>query len=206
MSELRNAEERAHASELRRRDVNDPAALRALAHPLRLQLLEQLTAAGPATATMLARRFGQNTGATSYHLRQLERYGFVEEDPTRGRGRERWWRYVPGDVRFASASDPSAELRTANDELSRFELGRAQRLREEYLRVRDREPDWDAAAMFSNSTMHLTKAELAEFGEALVDLAKSYWRPPESRPSDARAITAQLYAFPWPGVVPEAEP
>jgi DNA-binding transcriptional ArsR family regulator len=194
-------------SGLQRRDVNDPTALRALAHPLRLQLLEQLTVAGPATATTLARRLGQNSGATSYHLRQLERYGFVEEDPGRGHGRERWWRHVPGDVRFASAADPSPELRAAANGLFRHELGQAERLRAQYLRIRDREPDWDAAAMFSNSTMHLTKAELAEFGEALVALVSSYWRPPEARPPGARPVCAQLYAFPWPGgEVPEERP
>jgi DNA-binding MarR family transcriptional regulator len=193
-------------SELRRRDVNDPAALRALAHPLRLRLLEQLTFAGPATATTLARRLGQNSGATSYHLRQLERYGFVEEDPDRGRGRERWWRYVPSDVRFAPATGPSTELRAAADELFRHQLVQAERTLAQYLRTRDRWRDWDAAATFSNSTMHLTKAELAEFGEALVELAKRYWRPPDARPPGARAVVAQLYAFPWPGEVPEEEP
>jgi len=193
-------------SKLRRGDVDDPAALRALAHPLRLELLEQLTVAGPATATALARRLGQNSGATSYHLRQLERYGFVEEDPDRGRGRERWWRYVPGDVRFAPAASPSTELRAAADELVRHQLAQAERTLAEYLRTRDRRRDWDAAAIFSNSTMHLTKTELAEFGEALVELVQAYWRPPEARPPGARAVAAQLYAFPWPGDVPEEEP
>jgi predicted ArsR family transcriptional regulator len=193
-------------SDHRRRDVNDPAALRALAHPLRLQLLEQLTVAGPATATALAHRLGQNTGATSYHLRQLERYGFVEEDTDRGRGRERWWRHVPGDVRFAPATSPSTELRAAADELFRRQLAQAERTLADYLRTRDRHRDWDAAAMFSHSTMHLTRAELAEFGEALVELVNRYWRPPQARPAGARPVVAQLYAFPWPGEVPTEEP
>ena len=193
-------------SGLRRRDVDNPVALRALAHELRLRILEQLTVAGPATATTLARRLGQNTGATSYHLRQLEQYGFVEEDTGRGRGRERWWRYVPGDVRFAPAASPSTELRTAADELLRHQLAQGERTLAEYLRTRDRHRDWDAAAMFSNSTMHLTTAELAEFGEALVALVNTYWRPPEARPPGSRAVVAQLYAFPWPGEVPDEEP
>jgi predicted ArsR family transcriptional regulator len=192
--------------DLRRRDVNDPAALRALAHELRLEILEQLTFAGPATATTLARRLGQSTGATSYHLRQLERFGFIEEDTDRGHGRERWWRYVPGDVRFAPTASPSTELRAAADELLRHKLAQSERTLAEYLRTRDRHRDWDAAAMFSDSTMHLTKAELAEFGEALVELVNRYWRPPEARPPDSRAVVAQLYAFPWPGEVPEEEP
>ncbi|HVD14811.1 MAG TPA: helix-turn-helix domain-containing protein [Actinomycetota bacterium] len=190
-------------SDLRRRDVNDPAALRALAHPLRLQLLEQLTVHGPATATTLAARLGHNTGATSYHLRQLERFGFVEEEQGRGRGRERWWRYVPGDVRFAATATPSTELRTAADELMRRQLEQAEQVLARYLRSRDRYRDWDEAALFSNSTMHLTPSELAEFGEALVDLMKAYWRPPEARPPDARPVAAQFYAFPWPDTAEE---
>jgi DNA-binding MarR family transcriptional regulator len=190
-------------TDLRRRDVNDPAALRALAHPLRLRLLEQLTVAGPATATTLAARLGHNTGATSYHLRQLERFGFVEEDLGRGRGRERWWRYVPGDVRFAPAATPSTELRAAADELFRHQLAQAERVLAGYLRARDRYREWDQVTMFSHSTMHLTPSELAAFGEALVELVKSYWRPPDARPPDARPVAAQLYAFPWPDA-PEA--
>src|SRR5438067_286341 len=67
-------------------------AVRALAHPLRLKLLDLLRFDGPATATLLARRVGESSGATSYHLRQLARYGYVDEVPRAG-GRERWWRY-----------------------------------------------------------------------------------------------------------------
>ena len=47
---------------------------------------------GPATATTLAGLLGTNTGATSYHLRQLAEVGLVVEEPDRGSGRQRWWR------------------------------------------------------------------------------------------------------------------
>lgn len=69
----------------------DPTGLRALAHPVRLRMLGLLRLEGPATATGLAARLGLNSGATSYHLRQLERHGFIEDDRTRGNARERWW-------------------------------------------------------------------------------------------------------------------
>ena len=68
-----------------------PAALRALSHPVRLRMLALLRTEGPATATTLAARLGLNTGATSYHLRQLAEHGFVVDDPERGDGRDRWW-------------------------------------------------------------------------------------------------------------------
>src|SRR5690606_34588991 len=70
----------------------DAMALRALAHPQRLRMLGMLRVDGPATATSLAQRMGLNSGATSYHLRQLARHGFIVEDETRGNARDRWWR------------------------------------------------------------------------------------------------------------------
>jgi DNA-binding transcriptional ArsR family regulator len=53
-----------------------------------------LTDHGSATATSLARALDESTGQTSYHLRQLERHGLVEEDAGRGTGRERLWKSV----------------------------------------------------------------------------------------------------------------
>lgn len=72
--------------------VLDPRSLRGLAHPLRMRLLGALHEYGPATASQLADRLGESSGATSYHLRQLAAHGFVEDDPERGKGRERWWK------------------------------------------------------------------------------------------------------------------
>jgi DNA-binding transcriptional ArsR family regulator len=69
----------------------DARSVRALAHPLRVRLLGSLRFEGPATASILAQRLGESSGATSYHLRVLAEHGFIEEDRSRGRGRERWW-------------------------------------------------------------------------------------------------------------------
>ena len=63
--------------------------LKALTHPLRVQVLGLLRTHGPATATTLARRLGLTSGALSYHLRQLQRYGFIAEDTERGNERDR---------------------------------------------------------------------------------------------------------------------
>src|SRR5688572_25748357 len=73
--------------------ITDAGQMKAIAHPLRLQLLGSLRIDGPATATTLARAFDVETSLASYHLRQLETHGFVEEAPDLARdGRERWWR------------------------------------------------------------------------------------------------------------------
>jgi len=74
--------------------LTDPAALEALAHPLRNRLLGLLRTDGPATASGLAQRVGESSGVTSYHLRKLAEVGFVEEETERGTKRERWWRSV----------------------------------------------------------------------------------------------------------------
>jgi DNA-binding transcriptional ArsR family regulator len=69
-----------------------PEALKALAHPLRLRLLAELDDRGRATATQLGEALSESSGSTSYHLRQLFRHGFIDEDETPTAGRERFWR------------------------------------------------------------------------------------------------------------------
>src|SRR5690348_3555258 len=86
--------------------------LRGIAHPLRVRLLNLLREDGPSTATRLAERTGQSSGATSYHLRQLAQYGFVEEDPTRDGGRERWWRATTQTTSLDAATYREAPAET----------------------------------------------------------------------------------------------
>ena len=75
------------------------AALRAAsAHPLRVRILDELSAYGPLTATGLATRVNESSGVTSYHLRQLEKHGLVREVTGRGTARERWWERRPGAI------------------------------------------------------------------------------------------------------------
>lgn len=91
--------------------VVGPDTLKGLAHPMRLQLLDALHARGSATASQLADALGESSGATSYHLRQLHRHGFVEEDPERGSGRERVWIPKRGGWQlpvFDLADDPAS--------------------------------------------------------------------------------------------------
>src|SRR3954451_7046147 len=76
-----------------------PQQLRALTHPVRLRILGILRTEGPTTATALAQRLGLNSGATSYHLRQLAQHGFNVDDEGRGTGRERWWQAAHASTR-----------------------------------------------------------------------------------------------------------
>src|SRR5437016_4542307 len=90
------------------------AQLRGLAHPLRLQLLQLLRAEGPATATQLARRLGESSGATSCHLRALHRAGLVEEVERRN-GRERWWQRTSELIAVPNSIPPDASDRERSE-------------------------------------------------------------------------------------------
>lgn len=85
------------ADDGRRASVDLPS-LKAFAHPLRVALLHALTTHGAQTASALGARLGESSCSTSYHLRQLERAGFVREVEGRGTARERWWERAVGPV------------------------------------------------------------------------------------------------------------
>lgn len=74
------------------RVVDDLDALKSVSHPIRIRLLAALRKDGPATASILGRQLGESSGSMSYHLRQLERFGFVGDDEEQPSGRERRWR------------------------------------------------------------------------------------------------------------------
>ena len=82
--------------------VLDAGALRALAHPLRVEIYDILSQYGPQTASSLAARLGESSGSTSYHLRALAKHDLIREAEGRGSGRERWWERPPGSVTFAN--------------------------------------------------------------------------------------------------------
>ncbi|WP_369369715.1 ArsR/SmtB family transcription factor [Promicromonospora sp. Populi] len=85
-----------------------PEALRALAHPLRIRILDLLPIRGPLTASKLGEIVGESSGSTSYHLRQLAKHGLVREVEGKGTARERWWERTPGGFSISSAGKDSA--------------------------------------------------------------------------------------------------
>jgi DNA-binding transcriptional ArsR family regulator len=184
------------ADQVPQRDLVRAEEMKALAHPLRQRILFHLAFAGSASSTSLARDFGESTGATSYHLRQLARFGFIEEDRERAHGRERWWRIVPLDLR-ASPDEREGEL--LSGELRRMNLERDRALVDRYVVGRHRFGELAEAAMFSGSALHLSESELRGFTEEYVTLVKRWWREPEKRSAGAVPIAVLFYAFPWPG-------
>jgi DNA-binding transcriptional ArsR family regulator len=165
-------------------------AVRALAHPLRLQLLDLLRFEGPSTATLLAHRVAESSGATSYHLRQLARYGFIEEAP-RPSGRERWWRYRDRRVTVRPGADASDRNLLA--EL----LSREAHALDRFLAARSRLPEWDEAAFFQSRALRLTPAELEELRRGVeAVLAQLRRGDADDPPPDALPVRVLAFGFP----------
>ncbi|MFE5052590.1 hypothetical protein ACFRAI_40665 [Streptomyces sp. NPDC056637] len=182
-------------------ELSDLSALKALAQPRRQQILQHLTLHGPATSAMLARDLGLNTGATSYHLRELARYGFAEESSTQGRsvgGRERWWRAVPGDRRFPPRSRQNPETRLVMDELNHLSYAADLELFEQLQRQGQDLGEWADAYPYSRGTIRLTLPELRTFFEEFIALLNRYKRPDSETPDGARTVLTRLLAFPAP--------
>jgi DNA-binding transcriptional ArsR family regulator len=175
----------------------DVRALKALAHPLRQRIFYHLAFSGEATATSVARAFGENTGATSYHLRRLADAGLIEEVPKATGGRERRWRIVPLDLRApAGGADEEGRL---SDEWSLLQLDRDERLVRRFVAAQADLGEAASEATLSSSAARLTPAELKRFGEEYIALVNRYYRAPEDAPEDAIPVALILYAFPWPG-------
>jgi DNA-binding transcriptional ArsR family regulator len=178
----------------------DMATLKALAHPLRTQLLDLLSQYGPSTASRLGERLGESSGATSYHLRQLAKHDLVREVAGKGTARERWWERVPVgitlDARVASES-PSA--RAAADTITRQWQSTREALLADFLYrgVAELPAAWQDAGVVASSNLRLTAEQLQRFSTeiaerigALVDEYRNQQVP------GARPVQIQFNAFP----------
>lgn len=100
------------------------AALRALSHPLRVEIIDVLGQRGPQTASTLGRLVGESSGATSYHLRALAKHGIVVEIPGRGSARERWWDVAPDGLRLNTPAASESPANRAAAEIVTMEIFR----------------------------------------------------------------------------------
>lgn len=177
--------------------ITDVAVLRLLAHPVRRRIDEQLRS-GPVTATTLAQALGESTGLTSYHLRQLAKYGFVEEVPELATGKERWWRAVPGDRRFPLYSAQTAEMRAASAEMSRNNLAELVELYEAFERQAPDLGEWADGFLFSRATIRVDLPHLREFFEEYIQLVQRYGIAAEDVGDERKPVLLRLFGFPEP--------
>ncbi|MGW4402895.1 ArsR/SmtB family transcription factor [Nonomuraea sp. NPDC004702] len=175
--------------------LHDPDRLKALAHPMRRRMLTHLNIHGPATSTTLGELLGAKTGTTSYHLRQLEKYGFIEEIPERSSGRERWWRRaeLPRDIRLPEPGDLGPEDQAVLIEFHRIGLEEDRALLDRLPAAFQTDPDWVKG---SRGLARMTKDELREFHDTYVALLLKYSHPADEAPPDARPLYVRMYTLP----------
>ena len=173
----------------------DIAGLRALSHPVRLRMLTLLRGEGPATATTLAARLDLNTGATSYHLRQLAQHGFIEEDTERGNARDRWWRAAHEstrtDFREKGVVDSDVEAY-----LTTVALMYADRMRAAVSEMPFLPEAWRTVGTLSDWEMRVTPAQAGALVQRLAEVLES---APEADGDDAAPFVVNVNAFPRPG-------
>ncbi len=178
----------------------DMESLKALSHPLRVQIFDALSVYGAATASGLAERLGESSGATSYHLRQLEKHGFVREEQGRGTGRERWWERVPGSINIGGAGvERTPAGRMASQLIVRELRTSQQRLLNDYT---DRGADelsaeWYESGELTSTNTRLTVAQLRELVGTVTQIIERFVVENRGRSAPgARPVHIDFNAFP----------
>lgn len=181
----------------------DTDTLKAMSHPVRLRMLGLLRSDGPATASQLAQRLGLNSGATSYHLRQLAEYGLIEDDPERGSKRDRWWRAAHRDTRTALAEQDDPQERAATMAFWKTAAGEQVRQIQEAANELDELPrEWADAAGSSDWQIALTPSQARDLIDrvgAIVDEMLDQEPAEDELPEGAEPFIVQLHGFPRPG-------
>ncbi|MFE5588012.1 winged helix-turn-helix domain-containing protein [Kitasatospora sp. NPDC056531] len=151
------------------------------------------------TATQAAEAIGESVASCSFHLRQLAKYGLVEEAGG-GRGREKPWQATAMFTSWEAGiiEDPAAAAATEALQLAIAE--RYFELTTRWVQERSQEPvEWQQAAQFGDTLLHLTAAELGELGGQIQDLMRPYLErldDASKRPQDSRPVTVLQLAFP----------
>jgi DNA-binding transcriptional ArsR family regulator len=184
--------------------LTDPRAIRALAHPARLAVIDELYTGRELTATECAEIAGLSPSAMSYHLRSLEKVGIVERADSTGDGRERPWRAAGSYLQVDSTTGGAGEL-AASAALGSTVMGRTVELFENYLARRSTEPpEWLEAVEASYGQLWLTPEEAKEIGKQFVDLAEKYRDRKASGKRPARARRMRVAVMLFPSDAPEA--
>ncbi|MET8961507.1 helix-turn-helix domain-containing protein [Streptomyces sp. NPDC004074] len=178
-------------------EITDPKAMRALAHPVRLALLERLQRYGPATATQLSPHVGATPSVTSWHLRHLAGFGLVRDAAAGGDRRERRWEAV---ARGSRVEVPEGEEgQSAAHALSRQMFAGAADLPHRWLSETEPElePRWRRIAGLANTRVVVTAEELAAIEDAMEAVLAPYVvRDPAQRPDGSRDVRLLRYVLP----------
>ncbi|MFG2525438.1 helix-turn-helix domain-containing protein [Streptomyces sp. NPDC048527] len=176
----------------------DARSLRGLAHPLRMSILEMLTLDGPATATALSARLGENTGTVSWHLRHLAEHGFIEEETGRGTKRERWWRVVEETKILETAEFRDDPATTGALSVYMHELVHQYFSRVVKYLGEDWDGDWQRAGTISDwRDLRLTPVQLKSLNDELMAVIARHALPAGTEPvPGALPVIVQIQSFP----------
>lgn len=166
---------------------NEVRRIRALAHPLRLRILDLLSERGELTATQVSDVVAESPANCSFHLRTLALYGYVEE-ASGGEGRNRPWRAVHGSVRWDSAdADPEAALAMgAADEV--MDARAYERLRSWRARASDAPRPWQEGAFTMAFETWLSADELEQVSKEIFALLQRHADADTPREERARVV------------------
>ncbi|MDH6118660.1 helix-turn-helix domain-containing protein [Kitasatospora sp. GAS204B] len=176
----------------------DPRSLRALAHPLRMRILDLLGDHGPSTSARLAEQLGENTGTVSWHLRHLAEHGYIEEEEGRGTKRERWWRRKDRTLVLNTGElQEDLQTREAMDVYRRHYLERTFQRAARALAVRPT-GDWVGAGNMSDwGDVRMTPDQLRALGAELMAVIQRHVPDPEAPvPAEAQPVLIQLQVLP----------
>jgi DNA-binding transcriptional ArsR family regulator len=174
-------------------EITDPRAMRALAHPARIAILQHLQIEGPATATECAEVAGLSPSACSYHLRALASHGLVEEDlSSAADGRHRPWRARAIMFSFSDGPGQPTAARAAGQMLKQSIEAYIEEIREQYRDRHDGYPaEWSAACGLTQDVVHITPEELSALRTELQALLNRYRRLNQAEwPPGARRVLA----------------
>jgi DNA-binding transcriptional ArsR family regulator len=179
-------------------EITDPKAMRALAHPVRLALLERLQRYGAATASQLSPHVGATPSVTSWHLRHLAGFGLVRDAESGPDRRERRWEAAARGFSFGTA-DSDAEGRAAARLLSDQMFLAASDLPLRWITETSPklEPVWQDQSGLANTQIVATPEELDRINDALMNVLTPYvLRDPQEAPEGARAVRFLRYVLP----------
>ncbi len=176
--------------------ILDARSMRVIAHPVRLRIMGILRKLGPQNSTTLAERLGLNTGATSYHLRQLAEHGMIVEETERGSGRERWWRIPTRSTRLLPADLDDEGLAESTNYMRALALVYAEQMQRAVETLAAEPPEWRQASTFSDYGLRLTVEEAQQMLDDLRAVFARYRdHDAEDPPEDAHMYHVQIQAF-----------
>jgi DNA-binding transcriptional ArsR family regulator len=188
-------------------ELTDPHAMRALAHPVRLAILDRLQRHGPATATQLSPEVGATPSVTSWHLRHLAGFGLVRDSAAGADRRQRWWEAAARGFRFEASGDEESQAaaRVLGSQLFRqYENLPRRWITEDEPRL---DGEWRRLAGLANTRVVVSSGELEAVEKAIEAVLAPYvTRDPADRPAQGRGVRLMRYVLPEASVDGDAAP